>query len=99
MEQHLVVGQDVTAEHESVAEIPYLEGRVDRGIVVPDLEGRVGRGIVVPDLEGHVDRGIAVPDLEGRVDRGIVGPDCSAHVEDQAEHWRKHCKMLSKQVK
>ena len=73
MEQHLVVGQDVTAEHESVAEIPYLEGRVDRGIVVPDLEGRVGRG--------------------------IVGPDCWANVEDQAEHWRKHCKMLSKQVK
>ena len=83
---HLVVGRDVTAEHDSVAEIPYLEGRVGREIVVPDLEGRVGRGIVVPDLEG-------------RVGRGIVGPDCSAHVEDQAEHWRKHCKMLSKQVK
>jgi len=68
MEQHLAVGQDVTAEDDPVVEV-----RVDRGIVV--------RG------------------LEVHVDRGIVVRDCSANVEDQAEHWRKHCKMLSKQVK
>ena len=62
-------------------------------------EKHVFLGIEVRDAEIHVGRGIEVHDAEVHVGPGTVVRDCPANVEDQAEHWLKHYKMLSKQVK